>query len=269
MSEGPPGDLRQPSSPMHPAGRHRADTGGEHPGLAQMDVGGAVLPREHPAVALGHTPHHALSSTVLVVNGAASVHCERRTGGMLDLVKPLPIGDDRPTDDQATHREHNRRAAILSLHQTVDLADHDFQRPVDLRVRMVGHPSILLSPSTGPRCNMEPAAVLATQRLRKDHREGEIAGTTGTRDRREGAWMTATATATPPAPWWAGHSATTSTRSSRSSGRETPVPGQPSAATAWNGSGDRQILRLSLQVFRLHRADSTPPPRRPRRRTHA
>src|SRR5918994_7723649 len=137
MSEGPPGDLRQPSPPMHPAGRHRADTGGEHPGLAQMDVGGAVLPGEHAAVALGQTPDHALSSTVLlaiphqhladpsyqpcpatvlVVNGAASVHRECCTGRMLDLVKPLPIGDDRPTDDQATHREHNRRAAILSLH---------------------------------------------------------------------------------------------------------------------------------------------------------
>src|SRR4051794_36865070 len=78
---------------------------------------------------------------------------------MLDLVEPLPIGDDRPTDNHATHREHHRRAAILSLYQTVDLADQDFQRPVDLRVPMVGHPAILLCPSTGSRCSIELAAL--------------------------------------------------------------------------------------------------------------
>src|SRR3954447_15543694 len=101
---------------------------------------------------------------------------------MLDLVKPLPIGDDRPTDDQATHREHNRRAAILSLHQTIDLADHDFQRPVDLRIPMAGHPSILLSPATRPRCNIQPAALCPHRPTPKTRSPtGRDRGTTVTR----------------------------------------------------------------------------------------
>src|SRR5690349_24878838 len=67
---------------------------------------------------------------------------------MLDLVEPLPVRNDRPADDQATHREHDARTAVLSLRQTVDLTDHDLQRPIDLRVPVARHPSILLGPST-------------------------------------------------------------------------------------------------------------------------
>jgi hypothetical protein len=51
---------------VHPAGRQRADTGSEHPSITQMDVGGAVLPSEQTTVALGQTPRHVLSSTVLL-----------------------------------------------------------------------------------------------------------------------------------------------------------------------------------------------------------
>src|ERR1700750_691731 len=70
---------------------------------------------------------------------------------MPDLVEPLPVRNDRPGDDQATHREHDAGAAVLSLRKTVDLADHDLQRPVDLRVPVARHPPILLGPSTGHR----------------------------------------------------------------------------------------------------------------------
>ncbi len=63
---------------MHPAGRQRADTGSEHPGIAQMDVGSAVLPSEQATVALGQTPHHILRSTVLL----ATPH---QLTGLLDL----------------------------------------------------------------------------------------------------------------------------------------------------------------------------------------
>src|SRR6185312_402187 len=70
---------------------------------------------------------------------------------MLDLVEPLPVRNDRPADDQAAHREHDAGAAVLSLRKTVDLTDHDPQRPIDLRVPVASHPSILLGPSTGHR----------------------------------------------------------------------------------------------------------------------
>jgi hypothetical protein len=52
---------------------------------------------------------------VLVIDGAAGVHRERRAGYMLDLVEPLPVRNDRPGDDQATRREHDAGAAVLSL----------------------------------------------------------------------------------------------------------------------------------------------------------
>jgi hypothetical protein len=67
-----------------------------------------------------------------------------------------------------------------------------------------------------------------------------------------------------------GHSATTSTRSSRWSGRETRVPRRPSAATAWNGSGrPASISGCPCRCSDSAAPTSTPPPRRPRcRRTH-
>jgi len=55
VSEGPPRDLGQPSPPVHPAGGQRADPRRKHPGIAQMNVGGAVLPSKQAAVALGQT----------------------------------------------------------------------------------------------------------------------------------------------------------------------------------------------------------------------
>ena len=51
---------------MHPAGGQGVDTGSEHPGIAEMDVGGAVLPSEQAAVALGQTTDHVLRGAVLL-----------------------------------------------------------------------------------------------------------------------------------------------------------------------------------------------------------
>jgi hypothetical protein len=43
MAEGPPGNLCEPSSSVHPASRQRTDAGSHHPGLGQMDVNGLIL----------------------------------------------------------------------------------------------------------------------------------------------------------------------------------------------------------------------------------
>ena len=61
------------------------------------------------------------------------------------------VRNDRPADDQATDGEHDAGAAVLSLRKTIDLADHHLQRPVDLRVPVACHSSILLGSSTGHR----------------------------------------------------------------------------------------------------------------------
>jgi hypothetical protein len=36
---------------------------------------------------------------VLVVDATLDVHDERGTGGVLNVMKPLPVGDDRSADD--------------------------------------------------------------------------------------------------------------------------------------------------------------------------
>jgi hypothetical protein len=71
--------------------------------------------------------------------------------------------------------------------------------------------------------------------------------------------------ARPPGCWRTGRSATTSPRSSRSSGRATPVPRRRCGATAWNGSGrpantSGSTCRCSVCAT----PTSTPPHRSPR-----
>jgi hypothetical protein len=70
---------------------------------------------------------------VLVVDATPDVHDERSTGGVLNVIEPLPVRDDRSTDDQATQREHDTRSAVLALGESVDRPDHGFQRWVHLR----------------------------------------------------------------------------------------------------------------------------------------
>jgi hypothetical protein len=36
---------------------------------------------------------------VLVVDATSDVHDERGTGGVLNVIEPLPVGDDRSADD--------------------------------------------------------------------------------------------------------------------------------------------------------------------------
>ena len=69
---------------------------------------------------------------MLVVDGPSNVHHERGTGAALNLTEPLPGGDDRPADHQATQREHETRTAGLALGESVDRSDHGFQRLVNL-----------------------------------------------------------------------------------------------------------------------------------------
>src|SRR3954465_11649704 len=108
---------------MHPARWRRAAARGELAGTAEVDVGGAVLLGEQPAVALGQAAYHVLHgavlfavpdqglaeaseqprpTAVLVVDGATGMHREPRTGRVLDLVEPLPVRNDRSADHRAT-----------------------------------------------------------------------------------------------------------------------------------------------------------------------
>lgn len=77
--------------------------------------------------------------------GPPNVHDERGTGGVLNLMKPLPGGNDRPADDQTTQREHHTGAAVLGLvGESVDRPDHGFQRLVNLRhTPALGHATIV------------------------------------------------------------------------------------------------------------------------------
>jgi hypothetical protein len=116
MPEGPPRYLAEPSPPVHPGGGPRATVGHKDPGIAQVDVAGAVLAGEQAAVAVGKTsdgipcrtmlvtlahqgladaPEQPCPATGLVVDRPAAVHRERGPGRMLDLVEPLSIRDDR------------------------------------------------------------------------------------------------------------------------------------------------------------------------------
>ena len=53
-------------------------------------------------------------------------------------------GDDRSAEDQATQREHDARAAVLALGESVDRPDHGFQRLVNRRyIPAVGHAGIV------------------------------------------------------------------------------------------------------------------------------
>ena len=127
---------------MHPGGGQRATGGKEDPGIAQVDVAGAVLAAEQASVANGKTPdgvpcsgvlvtlpregladapEQPCPATGLVVDGTAAVHRERSPGRMLDLVEPLPVRDDRSADDQATQREHNWGTTVPPFRQAVDL----------------------------------------------------------------------------------------------------------------------------------------------------
>ena len=51
---------------MHPAGEHSAADRSEHPGIGEVDVGGAVLVGEKVSIAFGQTPYRLLGSTVLL-----------------------------------------------------------------------------------------------------------------------------------------------------------------------------------------------------------
>jgi hypothetical protein len=72
------------------------------------------------------------------------MHDERGTGRVLNLVDPLPVGDDRSADDQATQREHDTGAAVLALGESVDRPDYSFQRLVNLgHTPALGHAKIV------------------------------------------------------------------------------------------------------------------------------
>jgi len=67
MAERPPGNLRKPSSPVHPGRRQRTDTGSDYPGLGQVDVGRLVLPGHEMPVAVRETLDHLARSPTLGV----------------------------------------------------------------------------------------------------------------------------------------------------------------------------------------------------------
>jgi hypothetical protein len=54
---------------------------------------------------------------VFVVDGTAGVYDEGGTGRVLHLIEPLPVRDDRPTDDQVTQCEYDTRAVVLEFSQ--------------------------------------------------------------------------------------------------------------------------------------------------------
>jgi|SRR5947209_20635553 len=55
-----------------------------------------------------------------------------RHGGVLNFIEPLPVGDDRSANDQATQRQHDTRTAGLALGESIDRPDHGFPRLVNL-----------------------------------------------------------------------------------------------------------------------------------------
>jgi hypothetical protein len=61
---------------------------------------------------------------VLVVDGTAGVNDEGGPGGVLHLIEPLPVRDDRPDDDQATQGEYDTRTVVLDLSHVIDRPDH-------------------------------------------------------------------------------------------------------------------------------------------------
>ena len=67
MTEGPPGNLGEPSSPVHPGSRQWTDAGSDYPGLAQVDVDRLGLPGHKMPVAVRETLDHLSRSPTLGV----------------------------------------------------------------------------------------------------------------------------------------------------------------------------------------------------------
>jgi len=97
---------------------------------------------------------------VLIVDGALSVNDERGPGGMLNLIEPLPGGDDHPADDQASQRKHDTGAAVLGRGDSVDRPDHGLQRLINLRhTPALGHAKIIYPPRPIKHSFVAPSAV--------------------------------------------------------------------------------------------------------------
>ncbi|HZE01371.1 MAG TPA: hypothetical protein VE155_06355, partial [Pseudonocardiaceae bacterium] len=76
---------------------------------------------------------------------------ERGLGRMLNLIEPLPVGDDCPADDQASQRKYDTGAAVLGFGESVDRPDHGLQRLVNLRhTRSLSHVKIIHPPRPRP-----------------------------------------------------------------------------------------------------------------------
>ena len=100
---------------MHPARGQGADPGSEHPGIAQMNVGGAVLPSKQAAVALGQTRYHLLRSTVLLAQRAPHPLAGRRRGRGTTVVADQLTGTPRATGASGPQVPIDRRRFLRTV----------------------------------------------------------------------------------------------------------------------------------------------------------